>query len=118
MDQRLKEHWSNLIRPLFKHDAYFQVKDLKKHFEVEVFWELDTDPSRPRKPSKTIRIIVPWRVVLNYQDKSEGQRKNDDKKLIKFIKSNLENFEPDHENPMSVPPPEVQWIAGTVVLNS
>jgi hypothetical protein len=118
MDQKLKDHWSNLIRPLFKHDVYFQIKDFKDHFEVEVFWELDTDPSRPRKPSKTIQIIVPWETVLDYQNKSDGRQKNDDKKLIQFIKSKLENFEPNHANPMSVPPPEVRWIAITSIMNS
>jgi len=60
MDSKLKDHWANVIRPLFRQDAYFRVIDFRDHFEAEVFWELDTDPSRPRKPSKTIRIIVPW----------------------------------------------------------
>ncbi len=80
-------------------------------------WKLGTDQSRPSKRAKRIRIIIPWETVYDYQNKSERQRKNDDEKLMQFIRSNLENFEPNHDNPM-VGPPEVKWIAGPRVLNS
>ena len=118
MDQELKDHWSILIRPLFKDNAYFAVKDFKDHFEAEVFWELGTDESRPRKPSKTVRIIVPWETISDYQNKSADGQNNDDNKLIHFIRAKLKAFEPDHENPRSAPPPEVEWIAITDVMNS
>jgi len=54
--------------------------------------------------------------VGDYQNKTEIQQKNDDKKLVEFIKANLENFEPNHEEPVEVGPPEVKWIAGSGVL--
>jgi hypothetical protein len=56
--------------------------------------------------------------VGDYQNKTEIQQKNDDKKLVEFIKANLENFESNHDKPIEVGPPEVKWIAGSGVLNS
>jgi len=118
MDRKLQDHWSDLIRTLFKPDADLRVRDNEDHYEAVVSWKLGTDPSRPSKRSKRIRIIVPWETVDDYQNKSELQRKNDDEKLFQFIKANLENFEPNHNNPIEMGPPEVKWIAGSGVLNS
>lgn len=124
MDRKLQDHWSELIRPLFRHDADFKVqnfekvKNFEKDFEVEVSWKLGIDPSRPSKRSKKIRIIIPFDTVDDYQNKSRRQQENDDRKLIQFIKLNIQNFEPDHDNPTGMEPPEVKWIAGSNVLNS
>lgn len=119
MDRKIHEHWLNLICPLFRKDAYLSVLDLKEDYEVLVSWKLGTDPSRPSKRSKTIRIIVSEEAVEDYLKKSESKRENDDEKLVQFIKSNLENFDPNHDNPMHLPRPEAPpWIAGRDILNS
>jgi hypothetical protein len=116
MDQKLQDHWKNLIRPLFQDVAYFAVRVLGKNFEVEVSWIINTDPSRPNKPSKTLRIIFPWETIIDYQEKTEQEQKSADGKIIKFIKSNLENFAPNHDNPRNMIAPEVQWIVRTDVI--
>ena len=119
MDQKLQDHWKNLIRPLFQDVAYFEVRVLRKNFEVEVSWIISTDPSRPNKPSKTLRIIFPWETINDYQEKTKQWQKSADGKIIKFIKSNLENFDPNHDNPIHLSRPEAPpWIAGRDILNS
>jgi hypothetical protein len=118
MNRELQEHWTNLIRPFFKRGADLRVDSSIDHYEVVVSWKLGTEPLRPSKRSKRIRIVVPWETVEDYQNKTELQRKNDDEKLTEFIKANLDNFEPNHNKPIEVGPPEVQWIAGSGVLNS
>lgn len=118
MDRKLQNHWSELIRPLFKQGADLTVLDSIDYYELIVSWKLGTDPLRPSKRSKKIRIVVPWETVGDYQHKTELRRENDDEKLIQFIKANLENFDPNHENPIEVGPPEVKWVAGSGVLNS
>ena len=118
MDQKLQEHWVNLIRPLFRENADFKVTGLKEEFEVVVSWKVGTAPSRPSKSSKPIRIIVTEEAVEDYIEKSERQQQDDDEKLVQFIKSNLENFDPSHDNPIEIGPPEVKWIAGSNILNS
>jgi hypothetical protein len=118
MDRKLQDHWSDLIRSVFKQGADLIVRDSIDHYEVIVSWKPGTDPSRPSKSSKRIRISVPWEAVGDYQNKTEIQQKNDDKKLVEFIKANLENFESNHDKPIEVGPPEVKWIAGSGVLNS
>jgi len=119
MGLKYREHWLNLIRPLFMKDADLSIVDLKEEYEVVVSWKLGTDPSRPSKRSKTIRIIVSEEAVEDYLKKSERQRENDDEKLVQFIKSNLENIDPNHDNPIHLPRPEAPpWIAGRDILNS
>jgi hypothetical protein len=118
MDQKLQSHWSDLIRPLFKQGTDFRIKDFINHYELVVSWKLGSDPSRPSKRSPNIRIIVSEEAVEDYQEKSERQKKKDDERLVQFIKLNLASFDPNHDNPIGVRPPEVEWIIGTTVLNS
>jgi hypothetical protein len=118
MNRDLQEHWLNIIRPVFIPDADLRILDFKDDYEVLVSWKLHTDPSRPSKRSKKIRIIVSREAVEDYQNKRERKQKSDDEKLIQFIKLNLENFEPNHDSAIEVGPPEVKWIAGSNILNS
>lgn len=116
MDHKLKEHWKNLINPLFEDAAYFNVRGLGRDFKVEVAWALDTgDPVRPKKASKTLLIIIPWETIIEYQEKPERQ-KSADAKIIQFIKKNLDNFDPNHDNPMNVEPPVVKLTVLNEIL--
>lgn len=85
MDKKLQHHWLDLIRPLFMKDADLNILYQKDDYEVLVSWKLGTDPSRPSKRSKTIRIIVSEEAVEDYLKKSARQRENDDEKLVQFI---------------------------------
>jgi hypothetical protein len=117
---KLKEHWKNLISPLLKDAAYFNVavKGPRgcEDFWIEVAWILDTDPSRPNKQSKTLRIIFPWETIIDYEKKPKQWQKKADERIIQFIKSNLNNLDLDHDNPINVPAPVVELIISTDVL--
>lgn len=118
MNEELRRRWSDLIRPLFRYDAEFSINALSGDFRVSVSWNLGTDPSRPKKRSKTITILVPREAIDDYQNKSEEKRKRDDVKLRQFIENNLKYLDPHHNHPREQPPPEVQWIAGSNILNA
>jgi hypothetical protein len=116
MEQELQNHWENLITPLLKDVASLEFRLRGKNFEAEISWVINTDPSRPKKPSKTLRIIFPWETIIEYQGKPESWQKSADKKIIKLIKKNLENFELDHDNPRSAAAPMVEWVISTDVI--
>jgi len=119
MDQKLQNHWNNLIRPLFKDAFSFETRVVGnnyKNFEIEVFWIINNDSSRPNKPSKTLRIVIPWETIIDYHEKAVHLQDLADEKIIKFISSNLKNFEPNHNNPRNMQPPEEVWIVTTEVL--
>ena len=118
MDEQLRNHWTNELRKLFSEDAEFSPLDYSDHYEVTVSWRINTDPERPNKRSKTIRIVVPEEAVDDYQLKSEKVRARDDEKLRQFLKNNLKTFDPNHDTPREMERPEVRWIAGSNVLNS
>jgi hypothetical protein len=116
MDQKLKDHWENLIRPLFEDADYFKVRGLGRDVKVEVAWALDTgDIVRPQKASKTLWIIIPWETIIEYQGKQERQESADEK-IIQFIKKNLENFDPNHDKPRNVEPPIVELIVPKEII--
>jgi hypothetical protein len=120
MDQKLQEHLKNLIRPLFNDADIFDVRLLGgigiiRDFEVKVQWIITTDQSRPKKPSKILRIIFPGETIDDYQ-KNPGLQKRADEKIIQLIKQNLENFELDHDNPRSATAPVVEWVISTNVI--
>ncbi|MGB7913193.1 MAG: hypothetical protein WCF59_13315 [Desulfobaccales bacterium] len=114
MNQQLQDHWKNLIQPLFKDADSFEVRlfvGINDKFEMEMSWIINTDQPRPKKFLKTLLIIFPWEMILEYEGKAEGWQKSADGKIIKFIKNNLENFDP-----RNVEPPIVKLIVPKEIL--
>ena len=118
VDQKLRNHWDSQLRALFRKDAEFSVVELPGRYEVAVSWRINTDPERPNKRSKTIRIVVPEETIDDYENKSDTVRAQDDEKLKQFIAGSLKKFDPNHDAPKDMPCPEVKWVAGSNVLNS
>ena len=83
---------------------------------MEVAWAFDlVTQFAPKKASKTLWIIIPWETIIEYQGKPERQ-KSADAKIIQFIKKNLENFDPNHDNPRNVEPPVVELIVPKEII--
>ncbi len=113
-----KDHWERLLRPVFPAAAQFDVDANSSDFRAEVRWKVETDPERPNKMSKTIFVVVPVEQARDYENKSDKQRESDDRKLREFVVSQLAKHDPDHDKPKDAIPPEVEWVAGSSVLNS
>jgi hypothetical protein len=114
MNQKLQDHWKNLIQPLFKDAASFDVRlfgGITEKFEMEMSWIINTDQPRPKKSLKTLLVIFPWEMILEYEGKAERWQKSADGKIIKFIKKNLENF-----TPRNVEPPILKLIVPEEIL--
>ncbi len=114
----LRNHWENLLRPVFPAGARFDIDANASDFRAKVRWQVGTDPSRPHKMSKTIFVVVPVETASEYENKTDAQRQADDGKLRDFVESKLASHDPDHDNPKDVIPPEVEWVADSNVLNS
>lgn len=118
MDEELREFWKEEIQRELPADARLTPIPREDRFEVTVGWKIKSDPERPNKPSKTIRIIVPQEAVDDYQRKSTLAKANDDEKLCNFVREKMKTFDPEHESSYGTPPPEVMWVADTNVLDS
>ncbi len=117
MDDELRKQWSGLIQPHFPNQAVFVPRTYGDDYSAEVSWELGNDPERPSKKSKTIVIIVSRETIDDYLTKSQARQNIDKKKLAAFIATHLHEFDPDHDNPVGVLSPEVEWIINSDVLN-
>ncbi len=118
MNNELRNHWKSLLQPVFPVGTEVDVDPNTSDFRAEVRWKVGTDPDRPNKMSKSIFIIVPSETENDYANKNDTQRQSDDMKLLKFVESNLDNHDPDYDVPKGVKPPEIEWVAGSTVLNS
>ncbi len=114
----LRDHWESLLLPVFPDGTDFNIAANASDFRAEVRWKVGTDPDRPNKMSKTIYIVVEVETAHDYENKTDAQRKADDGKLRDFVVSKLANHDPDHDTPKAAPPPTVEWIAGSSLLNS
>ena len=119
MNNELRNHWQSLLQPLFPDGAKIKVPNPEaSDFLAKVFWSIESDPDRPNKMSKTIRIIVTDEAESDYLNKNDAQQQSDDMKLQEFIESRLAIHDPNHDNPREIDPPEVEWVAGSNILNS
>lgn len=87
---------------------------LNGDFHAIIYWKINNDPNRPNKPSCRIRIIIPHEAI---NDVHYEQNKDKVKiKFSKFIETKLQNFNPDHNEPVSSPPIE-EWLVESIYLN-
>ena len=82
-----------------------------------VSWKLGTDPTRPHKRSKTVRIIVGSEALEDFTRSPFGAREAANGRFERWLRTELERFDPNHETPNGVEPPVVPWQIGTVELN-
>jgi len=118
MNKELHKHWSDQIRPLFPNDTEFTSCDNIDDFITKASWRLNTDPGRPNKRSRIVKIIIPSTIIDDYENKTTANKQEDDKKLLRCIEHFLKEFDPDHDTPYEEPTPVFDFVIGGNVLNS
>ena len=119
MNQHERDEWELLIKSAFASDANVTViSGTDDEFvAAKVWWPFPTD-DRPNKGSKQIRLVITREALRAYIEKDESSREQDERKVTEWIRKHLRQFDADHDTPKNQPPPEVDWIIGTEVLNS
>ena len=118
MDQHQRDEWGSLVKSAFCSDSNVTVDPTSDDFVATVSWLLPTD-DRPYRLSKQIRLVITRKALYGYFEKDEhNRREQDEQKVTEWIRKQLQQFDDDHEEPRGQPPPEVDWIIGTEVLNS
>jgi hypothetical protein len=83
-----------------------------------VTWRLNTDPKRPSKRSRMIRIVIEEEAMVDYAAGSSGSRLAGDARFATWLRQNLGVFNPNHEAPLGVDPPPATWVMSTLDLNA
>lgn len=105
------EEWIELIRPLFPNDARIET-DAGDDVVLRIDWKLGSDPDRPNKRSRLIRVIIPREAITDCHDfKTAGSR------FRKIIQDRLSVFNPDHDIPKYGSPPIEEWVISTFDVN-
>lgn len=107
---KLLENFKDLIKPLFPVGADIHSIVTNRDCFIEIDWPLKSDPNRPHKRSKTIRIIFSYEFILDYLPKTQEDKKSIDYKLTKTIKQKLLAFNPDHDSALHQPNPIEDWV--------
>jgi len=117
MDQHQRDEWRELVISAFSSDADVNVNPYTDDFEAEASWPIPTAEC-PNKRSKTVNLVISQEAVRDWLEKDESRRERDKQKVEKWIRNKLESFDDGYEVPRDHPPPQVDWIIGTEVLNS
>jgi hypothetical protein len=106
-----------LIQGLLPNDARVLVPEGSGDIILLVTWKLNTDPARPSKRSRTIRLVISEEAAEDYTAGSDGLRLASDSRFLAWLRSRLDAFDPNHEAPLGVEPPAVTWAISTLELN-
>jgi len=80
-------------------------------------WKLGTDPARPNKRSKTVRVVISEEAVADYALGADGAREYAEARCEALLRGRLAQFNPAHDTPLGSEPPVEPWIIGTIELN-
>ena len=107
--QAIKEHLKNVALSAFDNNVQKKLCEQFDYFCLEVLWKIATDPKRPNKRSKTIKIIISEERLDDYANLSSASQKDFDDKLTSFLKHRLDSFNPDHQANYDQLPPVGDW---------
>ena len=111
-----REHLRAVSARSFSPETRVLAIDGLQNLELVISWRLGTDPQRPAKRSKTIRLTIEAEAVEDYAAAPPGQRQLADARLEQHLAQRLRQFEPDHQTPLGREPPIERWVIGTLAL--
>jgi len=111
------EVWEKLIKPLFPPHAEINTGSSGLDYYIDIQWHLGSDPNRPNKLSRMIKIQITHEAMKDYLDSDSKQRSERNKKFEKYIEDRKKQFNPEHDSPAGQTPPEEIWTITSSILN-
>jgi hypothetical protein len=113
----LHSHFRSLIERAFPEGSRILIPEGGPELIILATWRLATDPHRPSKRSRLVRIVVSQEAIEDYARGSDGARLASDERFLAWIRGKLADFDPNHDSPLGVEPPAVAWLMDTIMLN-
>jgi len=113
----LSSHFRVLLERELPEDARVLAPEGGADVILLATWRLNTDPGRPSKRSRMIRIVISEEAIKDYRRGSDGARLAGNERFLAWLKDQLRRFDPNHDAPLGVEPPGVAWAVDTRVLN-
>ena len=109
-------HITSVVAQTFSPEARIVTVAERPDLVMVISWMLGTDPKRPGKRSKTIRLVVEEEAVMDYAEAAPGHRRMADARLQEHLTEQLMRFDPDHRAAFGREPPVVLWTIATATL--
>ncbi len=109
-------HLRSVVARSFSREARVLTVEGRDGLVLVISWKVGTDPKRPSKRSKTIRLVIDEEALEDYAAAPAGQREIADARLVEHLTEQLMRFDPDHHAPLGQDPPIVLWTIGTATL--
>jgi|GEM_PF-1470164 len=111
----IKDTLTEIVVSIMPSNAKIRVNHQIENYQANISWNLDNDPERPNKKSKTIILNVPDEVLQDILNLPEAQQQGALNKIQSYLRSNLEGFDPDHNEPYEMPSPSVTWVINSTI---
>jgi hypothetical protein len=119
-DHRMKDfsnHFRKLMEQQLPDDPRILIPPGGPDLMILATWRLSTDPSRPNKRSRMLRIVISQEAIEDYARGSDGVRLASDERFVIWLRRQLSAFDPNHDTPLGVEPPAETWSVTTLNLN-
>lgn len=90
-------------------NAEIRVNPQIEHYQAYISWKLNNDLVRENKKSKTIILNVSYDVLEDISSLPEAQQQEAMNRIESHLRSRLESFNPDHNEPRDALSPSVTW---------
>jgi hypothetical protein len=113
MTKEVVKDWIDSIRPLFPPNTQFEFERFVDSDDVvfKIHWTLKTDPKRPSKPSRLIRVVVTREAITDCNDQAMAGLR-----FHSIMQDRLSTFNPDHDNPVGTNSPVEDWVVSSADL--
>jgi hypothetical protein len=109
-------HLRSVVARSFSPEARLLTVTERPNLVMAISWKLGSDPTRPGKRSKTIRLVVEEEALMDYGEAPIGQRRLADARLEEHLNEQLLRLDADHDSALGREPPVVLWTIGAVTL--
>jgi hypothetical protein len=110
-------HFRSLLESKLPADARILSPDGEGDLILLATWRLNSDPARPNKRSRMIRIVISTEAIEDYRRGSDGTRLAGDGRFLGWVGEQLAAFDPNHDAPLGVEPQVSVWFLDTLTLN-
>lgn len=104
----IKEYLKSIITPHLPKNYNAQLRECLD-FCLDVSGKITGDDDRPHKSARPIEITASKEKLEDYAQGPKSSQKSFDERLIKYIKTKTENFNPNHDVPPDRSIPVERW---------
>lgn len=106
---------TQIARSVMPPNAEININPQIEYYQAFISWNLNNDPERLNKKSKTIILNVSYEVLDDVPNLPEAQQREVMNRIEAYLRGNLKSFDPNHDTPYGAPAPSVTWVIDSTI---